>query len=141
MGKLDAVQNIIDELQGEPALLFYWYAHEHERLIKEFSAVDIHEKNAVDRWNRGEIPVLLAHPQAAGHGLNLQHGGHNAIWFSLPWSLEMWEQSNGRLIRHGQKSAVVTAHVPVAGPADRAILAALTRKGTTQDALMKAVQR
>ena len=141
VGKLDAVQNIIDELQGEPALLFYWYAHEHERLIKEFSAVDIHEKNAVDRWNRGEIPVLLAHPQAAGHGLNLQHGGHNAIWFSLPWSLEMWEQSNGRLIRHGQTSAVVTAHVPVAGPADRAILAALTRKGTTQDALMKAVQR
>jgi SNF2 family DNA or RNA helicase len=141
VGKLDAVQNILDELQGEPAILFYWYAHERERLLKEFGAVDIHEKDAVDRWNRGEIPVLLAHPQAAGHGLNLQHGGHNVIWFSLPWSLEMWEQSNGRLVRHGQKSVVVVAHVPVAGPADRAILGALTRKGQTQDALMTAVLR
>ena len=140
-GKLDAVQNIIDELQGEPAVLFYWYTHEHERLRERFGAVDIHDKGAVDAWNQREIPLLLAHPQSAGHGINLQHGGHNAIWFSLPWSLEMWQQSNGRLVRHGQKSPVVMAHVPVAGPADRVVLEALTRKDSVQTALLKAVQR
>jgi len=140
-GKLDAVQNIIDELQGEPAVIFYWYTHEHDRLRERFGAVDIHDKGVVDAWNRGEIPLLLAHPQSAGHGLNLQHGGHNAIWFSLPWSLEMWQQSNGRLVRHGQKSPVVMAHVPVAGPADRVVLEALTRKDSVQAALLKAVQR
>jgi hypothetical protein len=140
-GKLDAVQNIIDELQGQPALLFYWYAHEHDRLVERFGAVDIHERSAVERWNDGGIPLLLAHPQSAGHGLNLQHGGHNAIWFSLPWSLEMWQQSNGRLVRHGQKSPVVVAHVPLAGPADRVVLGALTKKGKVQDALLAAVRR
>ena len=140
-GKLEAVSNIIDELQGEPAILFYWYTHELERLVARFGAVNVQERGAVDRWNRGEIPLLVAHPQSAGHGLNLQHGGHNAIWFSLPWSLEMWQQSNGRLVRHGQKSPVVVAHVPVAGPADRVVLEALTKKGSTQDALMTAVIR
>jgi len=140
-GKLDAVQNIVDELQGEPAILFYWYTHELERLVARFGAVNVQDRDAVERWNRREIPLLVAHPQSAGHGLNLQHGGHNAIWFSLPWSLEMWQQSNGRLVRHGQKSPVVVAHVPLAGPSDRVVLEALTRKDSIQTALMEAVRR
>lgn len=140
-GKLDAVQNIVDELQGEPAIIFYWYTHELDRLVARFGAVNVQDRGAVDRWNRREIPLLIAHPQSAGHGLNLQHGGHNAIWFSLPWSLELWQQSNGRLVRQGQKSPVVVAHVPLAGPADRVVLGALTKKGNTQDALMAAVRR
>jgi hypothetical protein len=138
--KLDALADLVDELQGAPLLTFYWFRHERERLLKRFpQAVDIDAPDAMGRWNRGEIEMLLAHPASAGHGLNLQHGGHHICWFTLPYSLEMWKQAHGRLIRHGQASPWVMAHVLLAGRADEVVLAALHRKRIVEDALLEAM--
>jgi hypothetical protein len=138
--KLNALADLVDELQGTPLLTFYWFRHERERLLKRFpQAVDIDAPDAMGRWNRGEIEMLLAHPASAGHGLNLQHGGHHICWFTLPYSLEMWKQALGRLIRHGQKSPWVMAHVLLAGRADEVVLAALHRKRIVEDALLDAM--
>jgi hypothetical protein len=138
--KLNALADLVDELQGAPLLTFYWFRHERERILKRFpQAVDIDAPDAMARWNRGEIEMLLAHPASAGHGLNLQHGGHHICWFTLPYSLEMWKQAHGRLIRHGQVSPWVMAHVLLAGRADEVVLAALHRKRIVEDALLDAM--
>lgn len=138
--KIEALADLADELQGEPLLVFYWFKHERDRLLKRFkNAVSIDEKDAMARWNRGEIEMLLAHPASAGHGLNLQHGGHNIAWFTLPYSLEMFKQAHGRLVRHGQKSPFVNAHVLLAGRADDVVLSALHRKRGVEDALLEAM--
>jgi hypothetical protein len=138
--KLNALADLVDELQGSPLLTFYWFRHERERLLKRFpQAVDIDAPDAMARWNRGEVEMLLAHPASAGHGLNLQHGGHHICWFTLPYSLEMWKQAIGRLIRHGQKSPWVMAHVLLAGRADEVVLSALHRKRVVEDALLDAM--
>lgn len=138
--KLEALAELADELQGQPMLVFYWFKHERDRLLKRFKqAVSIDEKDAIARWNRGEIEMLLLHPASAGHGLNLQHGGHNIAWFTLPYSLEMWKQGNGRAVRHGQKSPWVSAHVLLAGRADEVVLSALHRKRDVEDALLEAM--
>jgi hypothetical protein len=138
--KLNALADLVDELQGAPLLTFYWFRHERERILKRFpQAVDIDAPDAMDRWNRGEVEMLLAHPASAGHGLNLQHGGHHICWFTLPYSLEMWKQAHGRLIRHGQRSPWVMTHVLLAGRADEVVLAALHRKRIVEDALLDAM--
>jgi hypothetical protein len=138
--KVDAVRDILDEQQGEPVLLFYWYKHELERLKKVFpGAREATEPGALDAWDRRELPLMLAHPASAGHGLNLQAGGFCVVFFSLPWSHELYEQSIGRLARIGQASPWVVVHVLLAGDADWAVLSALRGKGETQDALMKHV--
>jgi hypothetical protein len=118
--KLDHLEDVVDELQGEPLLVFYGYRHEVERIKARLGkkAVEIGERGAMERWNRREVEVLLAHPQSAGHGLNLQHGGSNVYWFTLTWSNELWLQANGRLARNGQKSPIVMAHIPLCGATD-----------------------
>jgi SNF2 family DNA or RNA helicase len=135
--KLAALEDLVDELQGEPVLVFHWFKHEVERIKKRLGkkVVTIDEKGAIDRWNRREVEVLLAHPASAGHGLNLQHGGHNAAWFTLPWSHELWTQGNGRLVRPGQASPVVMAHVLKCGPADGRVADALTGKAKVEQDL------
>ena len=105
--KIDAVQDIIEENQRAPTIVWYQYIAERERLLEALpGAVDVRDKGAIDAWNAGKVPVLLAHPASAGHGLNLQHGGCRMIWMSLPWSLELYEQAVGRLHRSGQTHAV-----------------------------------
>lgn len=105
--KVEAVQDIIEENQRAPTIVWYQYIAERERLHAALpGAVDVRERGAIDAWNAGKVPVLLAHPASAGHGLNLQHGGCHMIWMSLPWSLELYEQAVGRLHRSGQKHAV-----------------------------------
>ena len=138
-GKMDALSDLIEELQGEPLLVFYWFQHELERLKRLPGVATLDDKGAMDAWNARKLPVLLAHPQSAGHGLNLQAGGHNVCWFTLPWSWELWRQANGRLARTGQTSPVVQAHVLECGEADRLVLAALTQKGTTEKKLLAAL--
>lgn len=106
--KLGVLEEIIEESQGAPVLVFYRFQAELEELKKRFGA-DVHtvkERGFVERWNKGELPILAAHPDSIGHGLNLQAGGHIAVWLSLPWSSEAWQQSNKRLARSGQKEAV-----------------------------------
>ena len=96
-------------------------------------------RRGIDAWNRGEVEMLLVHPASAGHGLNLQHGGHHLCWYTLPWSLEMLKQTRGRLVRTGQKSPYVVEHVLHAGALDEVVWAALGRKRTTEDDLLAAM--
>ena len=142
--KLDALDEALDELQGEPALVCYWFKHELERIQARLTArkrtFNTPSPAGIERWNARKLDVLLVHPQSAGHGLNLQAGGHNIIWYTLPWSGELWKQTNGRLARVGQKSALVNAHVLLAGKADAAVLGVLRGKGATEASLLAALQ-
>jgi hypothetical protein len=135
--KLHALSDIVDELQGEPLLVFYWFKHEAERIKAAIpGVVGIDEKGAIDRWNRREVKVLLCHPQSAGHGLNLQPGGSTICWFTLPWSHELWIQANGRLARTGQKAPVVMTHVLTFGEMDKYVLRTLAEKAGTERRLL-----
>lgn len=139
--KLAALEEVIEGLQGEPALVAYWYKHERERILKRFpQARELKSRADEEAWNRGEIEMLLVHPASVGHGINLQFGGHNIVWFTIPWSYEMWQQTNGRLPRPGQVSPFCMATVLLAGETDRAVLGSLTEKRDGQDRLIKAVE-
>jgi hypothetical protein len=139
--KLQALEELVAELQGEPLLVGYWFKHEAERLMAHFQGKARKLEGAADinAWNRREVEVLLVHPASAGHGINLQHGGHNICWYTLPWSLEMLKQTRGRLIRHGQKSPFVMEHVLLAGATDRRVWKLLGEKGRVEDALLAAM--
>lgn len=137
-GKIDALAEIVEATDG-PLLVFYRYQAELQRILKKFSqATDVkREHNLQDRWNAGEIPLLLAHPASAGHGLNLQKGpGHTMAWTTLPTSLEEWDQANKRLHRQGQKNPVVAHVLHSPGTADVVNWARLVDKKSVQDALM-----
>ena len=136
--KTRAVQEIV-EGTGSPVLVFYHFRAEREMLTAAMPDLvhSIDEPDAVARWNRGEIPVLLAHPQSAGHGLNLQKGpGHTIVWTTLPWSLEEWEQGNKRLLRQGQAHPVVIHTLMSPHTIDPLIRDALAGKTSVQDALL-----
>lgn len=135
--KIKAVREIVDGT-GSPVLVFYHFKSELEALKKEFpEARTVDEPGVLDDWDMGQVPVMLAHPASAGHGLNLQHGGHTIVWTTPTWSLEEWDQANKRLARQGQKHPVVI-HVLVApGTVDKAILDRLESKSSVQTALMK----
>lgn len=139
--KLDALEEVIEGLQGEPAMVGYWYKPEREMILKRFpQARDLRTKEDEEAWNRGEIEILLTHPASVGHGLNLQFGGHNVIWYSIPPSWELWQQLNGRVSRPGQPSPFCMAHVIIAGAVERALYSILQEKGQGQDRLVKAVE-
>ena len=127
--KVEAVQDIIQENQMAPTIVWYQYIAEREMLTAALKgAVDVREPGAIDAWNAGKVSVLLAHPASAGHGLNLQHGGCHMIWMSLPWSLEMYEQAVGRLHRSGQQHAVWNYLILTDKTVDRKIWLALRDK-------------
>lgn len=135
--KVRALEEIVDGT-GSPVLVFYRYRVEKERIASAFpSAVDVDAPRAIERWNKGEIPILMAHPAGAGHGLNLQYGGHTIVWTSLPWSLEEWQQANKRLARQGQQHPVVIHLLMARKTVDGAILERLTTKASVQSALLK----
>ena len=139
--KLEALQEVIDENHGKPILVFYGFRHELSRLIKNFpQATELNSSDDIDRWIRGEIPILLAHPASAGHGLNLQDGGSTVVWFSLPWSLELYEQANARVHRQGQANTVYVHHIMLKDSIDQQVLEALSNKAITQDALVSALK-
>lgn len=133
--KIKAVREVVDGT-GSPVLVFHRFRAERERLMRAFpEARDVTEAGAIEDWNAGRVPVLLAHPASAGHGLNLQHGGHTIVWTTLPWSLEEWEQGNGRLARQGQKFPVVVHTVAAHGTLDYVIADRLAGKADVQNAL------
>ena len=140
--KLEALDQLIEEANGQPVLVFYAFRHELDRVLARYpEAVDIKTKDAVSEWNAGKIPILLAHPASAGHGLNLQMGGHIAIWYSLPTSLELYQQANKRLHRPGQKEMVLIHHVLMKGTYDYRVLDnILTPKEVRQDACLEALK-
>lgn len=142
--KLDALDDLLDELQGQPALVFYWYKHEAVRIKRRLAGrrwVDFANdpKAATELWNRGGAEVMLMHPQSAGFGLNLQAGGSRVIWYSIPWSNELFVQGNGRLARPGQKAPWVGALRLLCGPADAMVAAALDNKGEVEKSFMNAM--
>lgn len=134
--KVRAVQEVI-EGTGSPVLVFYRYVAELE-LLKEAlpQARTIDEPLVLDDWDLGLVPVLLAHPASAGHGLNLQHGGHTIVWTSLTWSLEEWSQANKRLARQGQKHPIVIHRIMAKKSVDYVIESRLEDKANVQDALL-----
>jgi superfamily II DNA or RNA helicase len=139
--KMDKLQEMVEAMQGEPLLVFYWFRHELDRILMWMPwAKQLSQPGVLEAWNRREVPLLLAHPGSAGHGLNLQHGGHNVAWFTLPWSLELWKQANGRLVRIGQKSQTVVAHVLLAGEADHMVLDVLGQKNAVEARVMEEVR-
>jgi len=139
--KLDALEDLIEAANGNPVLVAYWFRHDLQRIRKRFPiAREIRAGRDIADWNAGEIPVALIHPASAGHGLNLQAGGSTLIWFGLTWSLELYQQTNARLWRQGQKNTVVIQHIMTRNTIDEQVMAALRRKDRTQAALIEAVK-
>lgn len=138
--KLDALDELIEEANGKPVLVAYWFQSDLERIKKRMKVREIKSSQDIEDWNKGKIPVALIHPASAGHGLNLQTGGAVLIWFSLTWSLELYQQTNARLYRQGQKQTVVIHHLMTKGTIDEDVMKAIKRKERTQEALMSAVK-
>jgi len=139
--KLDALEDIIEAANGKPVLVFYTYKHDLERIQQRFKqAKTLDTSDDIAEWNKGNIPMLLAHPASAGHGLNLQAGGHIIVWFGLTWSLELYQQANARLDRQGQENHVIVHHLVAEGTIDEDVLKALQGKAVGQNALLEAVK-
>jgi hypothetical protein len=140
--KIEALEDLIEAANGKPVLVAYWFKHDFERIMnsKEISARAIDTPKDIEDWNNGKIQVGLIHPASAGHGLNLQVGGSTLIWFGLTWSLELYQQTNARLYRQGQKDSVVIHHLISKGTIDEKILKILKNKDDTQSALIDAVK-
>ena len=144
--KLDALEDLVEAANGKPVLIAYWFQHDFERIVARFKKngtqyKKIDDSESITEWNKGNIPVALIHPASAGHGLNLQSGGSCLIWFGLTWSLELYQQTNGRLWRQGQKDkTVVIQHIICKGTIDERILEALKNKDATQEELITAVK-
>ena len=139
--KLDALEDIIESMNGKSLLVAYWFRHDAERIEKRVTCIRLDTDEAIARWNRGEIPVALIHPASAGHGLNLQSGGSTLVWFGITWSLELYQQTVARLYRQGQSAkTVVVQHIIAEGTIDERILRALKQKDKTQAALIAAVK-
>ncbi len=140
--KLDMLEQLIEEANGQSVLVFYAYKHELEKIRERFpEAVDIKEDGAVKRWNAGEIPILLAHPASAGHGLNLQAGGHIVIWYNWTHNLEWYQQANKRLHRPGQKHIVLIHHICIKDGIDTQVLNnVLAEKANAQEYLIQALR-
>lgn len=138
--KLEALEDLVEAANGKPVLIAYWYQHDLDRIKRRTGAVALDTAEDMQRWNAGEIPVAVIHPASAGHGLNLQAGGSTLIWFGLTWSLELYQQTNARLWRQGQKETVVIHHLVTKDTLDEKVMAALEKKNCGQSALVEAVK-
>ena len=138
--KLDKLEEIIESANGKPVLVAYWFKADKERIEKRFKVREIKTADDIKQWNKGMIDLALIHPASAGHGLNLQSGGSTLVWFSLTWSLELYQQTNARLYRQGQKNTVVIHHLITKNTIDEDIMKSLKRKDKTQESLMNAVK-
>ncbi|WP_449458088.1 SNF2-related protein [Streptococcus suis] len=144
--KLDALEDILESANGEPVLVAYWFKHDLARIMGRLDKLKVKSRvlkteEDIREWNKGNVPVGLLHPAGAGHGLNLQKGGHHLVWFGLTWSLELYQQTNARLWRQGQEAeTVVIQHIVTEGTIDEEILKALENKDAQQERLIEAVK-
>lgn len=139
--KLKALDDLIEAANGKPVLIFYSFKHDKERIKERYKSVrTLDTAEDIKKWNNGEIEILLVHPASAGHGLNLQAGGHIIIWFGLSYSLELYMQANARLDRQGQKETVIIHHLVAKDTIDEEVMKALENKEVGQEALLKAVK-
>lgn len=139
--KIDALEDIIEAANGHTVLVAYWFKHELERLLRHFPQGRLlSTAEDMAAWCKGEIPLAFIHPASAGHGLNLQSGGHILVWHTVPWSLELYEQTNARLFRQGQTEPVSIIHIEAANTIDQQVIRSLESKNQTQSALIEAVK-
>lgn len=138
--KLDMLEDLIEQANGQPVIVFYSYQHDKEIIQRKFETRELNNDNDIEDWNKGEIPILIAHPASIGHGLNLQAGGHIIIWYGLTWSLELYQQANDRLYRQGQMNTVLVHHILTKCTVDEKIIKALENKNVKQEELLAAIK-
>lgn len=139
--KLDALADLVEQANGSPVLVYYSYKHDLQRILGRFpDARVLSTPQDVADWNEGKLQLMLAHPDSAGHGLNLQKGGHIMVWFGLTWSLEKYQQANARLYRQGQTHPVTIYHLIAEGTMDERVMRILDGKEQRQDDLIEAVK-
>lgn len=138
--KLEALEELLEAAGGDPVLVLYSYKHDADRIRERVKCRALDTSEDIDAWNRGEIPVALAHPASIGHGLNLQDGGHIIIWYGLTWSLELYQQANERLNRPGQKHVCRVYHLILKGTHDERVLKSLKNKDKGQAAAIEALR-
>ena len=143
--KLEMLEDMIESANGQPVLIAYWFKHDRTRIMEHlekagYSPRDIRDSQDIKDWNAGTVPVAMIHPASAGHGLNIQEGGHILIWFGLTWSLELYQQTNARLWRQGQSEVVTIHHIICKDTVDEDVMAALASKDVTQEKLIAAVK-
>lgn len=143
--KLNKLLDIVEAANGNPVLVFYTFKHDLHRILtflqaEKINAEPIEGSESIKKWNEGKIQVMLCHPASAGHGLNLQYGGHITVWFGLTWSLELYQQANARLYRQGQTETVTIHHIIAKDTIDEDVMAALKSKEVNQDRLIEAVK-
>lgn len=143
--KIEAFMELIEQLHGQHALVFYNFKHDKDRLLEALakSKLRVREftgaREEID-WNAGKIDVLLAHPASTAYGLNLQDGGHHIIWFGLNWSLELYQQANKRLHRQGQKEPVIIHQLICTGTRDEDLVEALGDKDASQEKVLESLK-
>lgn len=143
--KLEKLEDLIESANGQSVLIAYWFKHDRTRIIEYLSACgyatrEIKASEDIQQWNAGNIPVALIHPASAGHGLNIQSGGHILVWYGLTWSLELYQQTNARVWRQGQQNTVTIHHIVCKNTVDEDVLSALANKDVTQEKLIAAVK-
>lgn len=141
--KLKALEDVLEAANGKPVLIFYAYKHDLARIKKHLKGQDLKVLDTaedINAWNKGKVPIMLAHPASAGHGLNLQAGGNIIVWFGLTWSLELYSQANARLYRQGQKQNVIIHHLVAKGTMDEDVMRVLENKEAGQEALLNAIK-
>jgi len=139
--KFEALDDLLAENQHANTILVYQYQEELAELHRRYSnLVTLDDDNAIERWNAGQIELLAIHPKSAGHGLNLQYGGSKIVFVSLPWSLELFEQTVGRLHRSGQRHDVWVYIMSTQKTIDEKIWTALQDKRAISDIAMEALK-
>ena len=143
--KIEAFMELVEGLNGQPALVFYSFQHDKDRIKKALSKSNLRVRELktdqdVTDWNNRKIDILLTHPASSAYGLNLQAGGNHIIWFGLNWSLELYQQANKRLHRQGQTEKVFIHHLITEGTRDQDVMAALGDKGDIQESLLNSLK-
>ena len=143
--KIEAFLELIESLQGKPALVFYTYQHDRERILKALAGSklrirELKKPQDEDDWNARKIDILLTHPASSAYGLNLQQGGNHVIWFGLTWNYELYTQANKRLHRQGQTEKVIIHHLVCSGTRDEDVMQALQRKDDVQNWVMESLK-
>jgi len=143
--KLLMLEDLVEQANGQSVLIAYWFRHDRQRICQHLTQLgyqvrDLKTEKDIKDWNDGKIEVALISPASAGHGLNLQMGGHILIWFSQVWSLEFVQQTNARLWRQGQCEVVTIHHIICRGTVDENVREAIKKKDVTQSKLVDAVK-
>lgn len=143
--KLEAFLELVESLQGKPALVFYNFQHDRTRILAALRKTrlrirELRTTEDEDDWNSGQVDILLAHPASSAYGLNLQQGGNHVIWFGLTWNYELYTQANKRLHRQGQREKVIIHHLVCSGTRDEDVMRALEMKDDVQNWVMQSLK-